>query len=78
MDIVTVRDLVISILFGLTIVIALGLMVGLLVIYHKVNKLAASIDNALRPVNRWLFRIHGFAQGLNESVNTIKKEGGRV
>ncbi len=76
MDISIIRDLVISILFGLISILTIGLMVITIIVYRRVSKLTTSIDNALGPVNRWLTSIQGFTKGLNESVNSIKKGGG--
>ncbi len=76
MDIATVRDIVIVILGVLTIILVIGVMVGMFIAWRKVNNLIISINNKLRPVRRWIAYINGLAKGLNESVNMFKKEGG--
>lgn len=76
MEISTVRDFVITIFFGLDIVLTIGIIVGLLVVYFKLRHLLISINNTLKSIHKCLAYIQGLAKGLNESMNFFKKGGG--
>lgn len=75
MEISTLRDIVISILGILYIILTIGLIVGLIIAYLKLRKLIISINDKIRVVRRWLAYGRGLLKGLNESVNAFRRGG---
>lgn len=76
MDIGTIRDYIIVILGILSIIITIGLLVALVFVFIKVNKLVTSINKKLVPVRKWIAYVSTLASGLTESVSIFKKQGG--
>ncbi len=76
MEISTIRDYIIVILGILSIIITIGVLVALVFVYLKVNKLVTSINRKLIPVRRWINYVSTLAKGLNESLSIFKKQGG--
>ncbi len=76
MDIAVIRDYIIVILGILSIIITIGLLVALVFVFIKVNRLATSINKKLAPVRQWISNVSNLARLLNESVAIFKKQGG--
>jgi ABC-type glucose/galactose transport system permease subunit len=75
MEIGTLRDIVISILGILYIILTIGLIVGLIIAYLKLRKYMNSINNKIRIVRRWVAYGQGLVKGLNESVSAFRRGG---
>lgn len=75
MSVETVRDIIISILGVLSIIVLIGLLVVMFVVYSKTRKLVHKTDQVVYRVHRWLAYVQGMAKGFNESVNYIRKGG---
>lgn len=75
MEISSIRDLVISVLGILYIILTIGIIVGLFIVYFKLKHFLNSVNNTVRSVHKWVSYIQGLAKGLNESVNVFKKGG---
>lgn len=75
MTIEWLRDLVISILGILSIIILIGVLVGLFVLYLKSRKLIKSMNRSILLVRKWLAYIMGLFKGLNEAANIFGKGG---
>jgi hypothetical protein len=76
MEISTVRDLVISILCGLSIVLVIGLFAAFVIAYLKMKRLLSAVNQTIRSIHRCLAYIRGLSRGLNESLGIFKKESG--
>ena len=74
MTIEWLRDLIIIILGILYILITIGILVALVIVFRKVQKLIKSVNRHLLKVQKWLAYARGLAMGFNESVNVFKKE----
>jgi hypothetical protein len=75
MEISTVRDIVISILGCLYIILTIGIIAGLIVIFLKLRKLLISINSTIISIHKVLAHIRGLMKGLNESAGIFKKGG---
>jgi hypothetical protein len=72
MTIEWLRDLVISILGILSIIITIGLLIGLTIFFVKTRKKIRSIINSVRSIHKWLANILNLVKGFNESMNMFK------
>ncbi len=72
MTIEWLRDLVISILGILSIIVIIGILVGLFIVYLKTRKIVRAINNSVCWIHKWLTFIKNCANGLNESVKIFK------
>lgn len=75
MTIVEVRDIIISILGIISIIVMIGLLIGLIIVYLKTRKVFRSINQFVRTVHKWISYWQGMVKGFNESVNFIRKGG---
>lgn len=75
MDIGTIRDIIISILGILYILLTIGIIVGLVIAYIKLRHLFTSVNRTVYKVHRGIAYVQGLAKGLNESMNAFKRGG---
>ncbi len=71
----SVRDIIISILGILSIIVVIGILVGLIFAYIKTRKLVRTVNHYVYTVQRSLAYVQGMAKGLTESVNMFRKGG---
>ncbi len=75
MVIESVRDIIISILGILSIIVLIGILVGLIFAYIKTRKLVHTVNRYVYTVHRSLAYVQGMARGLAESANMFRKGG---
>jgi uncharacterized membrane-anchored protein YhcB (DUF1043 family) len=73
--IVEVRDIIISILGIMSIILIIGLVIGMIIVYLKTRKVFRSVNRFVLSVHKWVANVQGMVKGFNESVNFIKKGG---
>ena len=72
MDVSTTRDVIISILGVLYIILTIGIIVGLIIVFIKVKHLINSIRIKIKPVYRWICAIQSFTKGANQYAKVAK------
>jgi hypothetical protein len=70
-----VRDIIISILGILSIIVLIGLLVGMFIAYLKTRNVVRTVNRFVHNIHRSLAYVQGLAKGFNESVNMFRKGG---